>query len=132
VVGRIAPDGSWGGYGNVVVLYHHDGTSSLYAHQKEFRAGLRVGQWLQQGEHLGYLGNTESGQRGPRATSGTAMTPHVHFEALVGHPRSVRGFTTTPTSVTPRWSPMRVDPVRWLRVHNFRAYVEDSRARRVA
>ena len=65
--GVVITAGSWGGYGNTVVLDHGNGLSSLYAHlsQVTVRPGGLVGA-LQQ---VGNIGST-----------GLSTGPHLHFE----------------------------------------------------
>ena len=59
------------GYGICVVLYHHDGTSSLYAHMSS--RIVEPGQEVQAGQVLGYVGST-----------GWSTGPHLHFEIITG------------------------------------------------
>ena len=59
------------GYGICVVLYHHDGTSSLYAHMSS--RIVEPGQEVQAGQVLGYVGST-----------GWSTVPHLHFEIITG------------------------------------------------
>lgn len=61
--------GSQRGYGNVVILKHHNGISTLYAHQSRFAKGLRKGAQVQQGQLIGHVGAT-----------GWATGPHLHYE----------------------------------------------------
>ena len=61
--------GRQGGYGNVVVLRHHGGYSTLYAHLSRFAAGIRRGMRVAQGEAIGFVGMT-----------GWATGPHLHYE----------------------------------------------------
>jgi len=56
------------GYGNVIKIRHSDGYVTLYAHQKAFRRGMRVGKRVKQGEVIGYVGST-----------GLSTGPHLHF-----------------------------------------------------
>ncbi len=59
---------SWGGsYGYVVYLDHGDGSQSRYAHQSQLN--VRVGQYVNQGDIIGYVGST-----------GASTGPHLHFE----------------------------------------------------
>ena len=58
-----------GGYGNAVVLRHHGQYSTVYAHLSRFPAGLRRGQRVEQGDVIGFVGQT-----------GWATGPHVHYE----------------------------------------------------
>lgn len=64
----ISREGGWnGGYGNYIVISHDNGTQTLYAHNSSNLVG--VGQYVQQGQVIGYVGNT-----------GRSTGPHVHFE----------------------------------------------------
>lgn len=67
--GKIALRGKKGGYGNTVVIQHGSAYSTLYAHLSKFARGLRVGDRVQQGEIIGYVGST-----------GLATGPHLHYE----------------------------------------------------
>jgi murein DD-endopeptidase MepM/ murein hydrolase activator NlpD len=59
---------SWGGsYGYVVYIDHGDGSQSRYAHQSQLN--VRVGQYVNQGDVVGYVGST-----------GASTGPHLHFE----------------------------------------------------
>jgi murein DD-endopeptidase MepM/ murein hydrolase activator NlpD len=59
---------SWGGsYGYVVFLDHGDGSQSRYAHQSQLN--VRVGQYVNQGDIVGFVGST-----------GASTGPHLHFE----------------------------------------------------
>lgn len=64
--------GSKGGYGNVIVLKHQNGISTLYGHLSRFAEGLRRGKKVSQGEIIGFVGMT-----------GIATGPHLHYEFLV-------------------------------------------------
>ena len=57
------------GYGNLVVLKHHGGYSTYYAHLRSFAQGLRAGTRVAQSEVIGYVGQT-----------GWATGPHLHYE----------------------------------------------------
>lgn len=70
--GTVSFVGKQGGYGNVVILQHLDGISTLYAHLSRFAGGLRAGQKVAQGEVIGYVGMT-----------GLASGPHLHYEFRV-------------------------------------------------
>ena len=65
--------GRKGGYGNVIVLKHANGVSTVYGHLSAFAAGLRKGQEVEQGEIIGNVGMT-----------GLATGPHLHYEFLIG------------------------------------------------
>ena len=58
------------GYGNVVSIKHSGDKSTLYAHLS--RIDVKVGQKVNQGEHVGAVGAT-----------GWATGPHLHFELKV-------------------------------------------------
>jgi murein DD-endopeptidase MepM/ murein hydrolase activator NlpD len=61
--------GKKGGYGNVVIVRHPNGYTTLYAHLSAFAQGLRVGKRVVQGEVVGLVGAT-----------GLASGPHLHYE----------------------------------------------------
>lgn len=60
-------DNSMSGYGNVVVLIHADGTTSLYAHCRE--TWVFPGQRVERGQTIAVVGMT-----------GMTGGPHLHFE----------------------------------------------------
>ncbi len=65
-------------YGNYILLRHYlDGLEiySLYAHLREVRAGLKVGQEVKAGEPIGVLGRTSNTRQGI-----SKDRAHVHFE----------------------------------------------------
>lgn len=65
----IARTGWSGGYGNMVVIEHPNGTKTLYAHMSKI--ATRTGAKVQQGEVIGYVGST-----------GHSTGPHLHFEVF--------------------------------------------------
>ena len=66
--GRVAVSDNLGGYGLTVILRHgEDNLESRYAHLS--RVAVRPGEWVEQGEVIGLVGNT-----------GTSTGPHLHFE----------------------------------------------------
>ena len=65
--GKIIFKGRKGGYGNTIMIRHKGGYKSLYAHMSRF-GKVRVGQWVKQGRHIGYVGST-----------GRSTGPHLHF-----------------------------------------------------
>jgi murein DD-endopeptidase MepM/ murein hydrolase activator NlpD len=71
--GRVEFIGWRGGYGNVVDIRHANNDISRYAHFSRFASKLRRGQSVEQGEVIGYVGQT-----------GHATGPHLHFEFLRG------------------------------------------------
>lgn len=70
--GRVVSRGVSGGYGNVVVLAHRNGITTLYGHLSRYARGLAVGNRVAQGEVIGFVGMT-----------GLATGPHVHYEYRV-------------------------------------------------
>lgn len=68
------------GYGNVIVIDHGGGLSTLYAHQSGFAAGTGAG--VSRGQVIGYVGMT-----------GYTTGPHLHFEVRVdGSPVDPMGY----------------------------------------
>ncbi|MBM2820813.1 MAG: Metalloendopeptidase-like protein rane protein [Candidatus Berkelbacteria bacterium] len=67
--GRVirATRGWGGGYGNHIVIDHGDGWQTLYGHMSTFSVG--VGQWVNQGQVIGIMGNT-----------GWSTGVHIHFK----------------------------------------------------
>ena len=60
-----------GGFGNFVIIRHRHGFYTRYAHMLSFR--VRVGQRVQQGDIIGFIGNT-----------GMSTGPHLHYEVHIG------------------------------------------------
>ncbi len=65
--GVVSHSGRTGNSGNVVVLEHSCGFSTIYAHNK--RNVVKVGQRVKRGDVIGYVGST-----------GKSTGPHVHYE----------------------------------------------------
>jgi murein DD-endopeptidase MepM/ murein hydrolase activator NlpD len=59
------------GFGNYVIIKHKHGFYTRYAHMLSSR--VKTGQRVQQGEIIGYIGNT-----------GLSTGPHVHYEVHIG------------------------------------------------
>jgi len=82
---RVAFVGTQRGYGNVVILDHGKGYSTLYGHMSRF-GKERVGQRIDQGTVIGYVGMT-----------GLATGPHLHYEFRVnGQHRNPMSVTMPP------------------------------------
>jgi LysM repeat protein len=63
----IARNGYNGGYGNMIIIEHPNGTKTLYAHLNKILTS--TGSNVSQGELIGHVGNT-----------GRSTGPHLHFE----------------------------------------------------
>jgi len=61
--------GDYYGYGLHVIIQHDNGFESTYAHLNSFPEGIASGTVVQQGQIIGYSGNT-----------GRSTGPHLHFE----------------------------------------------------
>lgn len=72
----------WGGYGNMIVIDHGRGISTVYAHLSRFY--VQSGQKVNKGDTIGLVGST-----------GYSTGPHLHFEVRVG------GSTANPLSYLP-------------------------------
>ena len=65
----IAKTGWSGGYGNMAIIEHPNGTKTLYAHMNKL--GTSTGAEVTQGQIIGYVGST-----------GHSTGPHLHFEVF--------------------------------------------------
>jgi murein DD-endopeptidase MepM/ murein hydrolase activator NlpD len=70
VVTKVGYQPHYAGYGNVVVIRHGDGLSTLYAHLAAY--GVRIGDEVERGESIGRAGCT-----------GSCTGEHLHFEVRV-------------------------------------------------
>jgi murein DD-endopeptidase MepM/ murein hydrolase activator NlpD len=61
--------GDKGGYGKTIILQHDDHHDTLYAHLLNYVDDLFVGELIQKGQVIGYVGQ-----------SGLSTGPHLHFE----------------------------------------------------
>jgi murein DD-endopeptidase MepM/ murein hydrolase activator NlpD len=59
------------GFGNYVIIRHKHGYYTRYAHMQGFK--VQIGQRVQQGEVIGWIGNT-----------GLSTGPHLHYEVHIG------------------------------------------------
>lgn len=67
------PDGSYKSYGEYVIIDHHDGTVTLYAHMLSNSRAVTKGQNVSQGQVIGKVGST-----------GNSTGNHLHFEVRIG------------------------------------------------
>ncbi len=70
--GVIVYQGRNGGYGKFVLIRHGNRYSTAYGHMSRFARGQSVGSRIEQGEGIGYVGN-----------SGRSTGPHLHYEFRV-------------------------------------------------
>ena len=70
--GTVTHSSRKGGYGNCVIVKHNDKFTTLYAHLSKFKSGARKGDYVKQGDVIGYVGST-----------GYATGPHLHYEFLL-------------------------------------------------
>ena len=78
------PDGSYKSYGEYIVIDHHDGTMTLYAHMLPNSRTVSVGATVSQGQQIGQVG-----------TTGNSTGNHLHFEVRI------HGARVNPTSYLP-------------------------------
>jgi murein DD-endopeptidase MepM/ murein hydrolase activator NlpD len=69
--GRVQFRGQKGGFGNLVEIAHSGKVVTRYGHLQRFAPDLKVGQRVEQGQLIGYVGST-----------GLATGPHLHFEFI--------------------------------------------------
>ncbi|QRM28986.1 M23 family metallopeptidase [Microvirga sp. VF16] len=60
------------GYGRRVELQHTNGYVTAYSHMSSFAKGIGPGKRIQQGQVIGYVGN-----------SGLSTGPHLHYEVII-------------------------------------------------
>ena len=78
--GNVALAQYYGGYGNYTCVDHGGGQSTCYGHQSSF--AVSSGDSVEQGEVIGYSGNT-----------GSSTGPHLHFEVRInGTPVDPMGY----------------------------------------
>lgn len=67
--GVVTRAGAARGYGNLIVINHGNGLETWYAHMYSNQIGVRVGQQVKRGDHIGGIGS-----------AGNSTGPHLHFE----------------------------------------------------
>jgi murein DD-endopeptidase MepM/ murein hydrolase activator NlpD len=78
--GTVVWCGWMSGYGNLVMIDHHNGLATAYGHQSQIAVGCN--QEVSQGQVIGYVGST-----------GYSTGPHLHFEVrLNGTPVDPLGY----------------------------------------
>lgn len=70
--GVIEKAGRAGGYGKYIRIRHRAGLSTAYGHLNGFKAGIKPGTRVKQGQVIGYVG-----------TTGRSTGPHLHYEILM-------------------------------------------------
>ncbi len=104
---RVVFVGQQNGYGNVVILDHGHGYTTLYGHMSRF-GKEHVGQQVAQGTVIGYVGMT-----------GLATGPHLHYEFRVnGEHRNPLSVTMPPP-----------EPLAGAQMTAFRNYTADALTR---
>jgi murein DD-endopeptidase MepM/ murein hydrolase activator NlpD len=100
-----------GSYGNTILIRHPNGFQTRYAHMRAFRNGIVVGSRVQQGDVIGYVGQT-----------GLATGPHLHYEMLIS------GRHVDPLSVDlPAGDPVpSQDRMRWIEESSVRVALLDG------
>jgi hypothetical protein len=93
VVTKVSTSSNIGGFdkrffkdANSITVSHTDGTTSLYLHLSKNTTLVRVGEYVMQGELIGYSGET-----------GYASGPHLHFSAFKGNSSHSISFSDFPT-----------------------------------
>ncbi len=62
------------GYGNMIMIIHGNGYSTVYGHLASYKSGLSSGQVIARGDLIGYEGST-----------GWSTGAHLHFEIRVSN-----------------------------------------------
>ncbi|MBI4299772.1 MAG: M23 family metallopeptidase, partial [Chloroflexi bacterium] len=79
--------------GRQVWIDHGAGVVTRYAHLDAIAPGLKVGQHVERGALVGFVGNSGT----PEAADGTDEGPHLHFEIWVGDKHIGQGLPATQT-----------------------------------
>lgn len=67
--GRVTKRAHYKGYGKMIVIKHGNTYRTVYAHMSRFAEGTNVGNYVKQGQVIGYVGST-----------GLSTGPHLHYE----------------------------------------------------
>ena len=67
--GQVIKRGWSGGYGKMIIIQHGSKFRTLYAHMSRYADGTSVGNYIKQGQVIGYVGST-----------GLSTGPHLHYE----------------------------------------------------
>ena len=67
--GRVTKRAHYKGYGKMIVLQHGKQYRTVYAHMSRFAEGSNIGNYVKQGQVIGYVGST-----------GLSTGPHLHYE----------------------------------------------------
>lgn len=81
--GTVEKAGRFSSYGNYIRIRHRAGLATAYAHLNGFKAGVKGGARVKQGQVIGYVG-----------TTGRSTGPHLHYEILLNgrqvNPKTVK------------------------------------------
>lgn len=86
---------------NVILIRHNDGTQAMYAHLKQNGVAVNVGDTIQQGQVIGYSGNT-----------GYSAFPHLHFSVWSN---TAQGRKQLPTRFYTSKGPQYLRAGKWYR-----------------
>ena len=67
-------------HGRQLWIDHGNGVVSRYAHLSEIESGIQVGEMVERGQLIGYVGNSGS----PGSLEGEEVDAHLHFELWIG------------------------------------------------
>lgn len=84
--GVVEKKGRYGAYGKYIRIRHNNRLKTAYAHLHNYKSGIQVGDRVEQGDVIGYLGNT-----------GRSTGPHLHYEVIVNNKQVNPGSLDLPT-----------------------------------